>query len=256
MDKRSWIGLSALYIKEVKRFINVYHQTIISPIINAMTLLVVFVFGLGRFNENIDGIGFVSFIVPGLMASGIIQNAFSNVCSSIVLSKVMGNIIDYIIPPFKPIELVIAFTVAAVTRALIIAFFIWAFVSCFFYVKINSFLLLLIPTLLGSFIAATLGMIVSLFANTFDEMFFYVNYIITPLSFLSGTFYSVKSFPMIVQKFNIINPFFHIVNGMRYFMVGVSEFNIFYGMIYLSVILFVLLVTLMYLVQKGVGIKS
>lgn len=250
------IGTYNLYLREVKRFLKVYHQTLINPAINAMMFLATFVLTIGSVKTEINGIKFINFMGYGLIIMTIIQNAFANSSSSLTMSKVIGYIIDIFMPPLSSKEIIIAYSLGALTRALITGTVVALVLTPFIEYKFYHPFLMLFFIVCASLLLAQLGIFAGIVARSFEEYSIVTNYIITPLSFLSGTFYSIQQLPLWIRKLNLINPFFYMIDGFRYSFTNVADSNITIGMIYLVFTNILLFFILDYLINKGWRIKS
>ena len=252
----NWLGFFTLYKKEILRFIKVAIQTIISPLVSALLFLMVLSLAIG--NERTDALGFpfITFLAPGLIAMQIIQQAFSHTSSSIMIGKIQGNIVDILYAPLSAAEVTLATILAGVTRSFIIAIVSIIVFSFFTELHFYSFYYILIFTFLGSFILAAVGFIVGLWAEKFDNMASATNFIIVPLSFLSGTFYSVKRLPEVLQIVSQWNPFFYMIDGFRYGFLGVSDGSVTFGLFYLTILSCLTWFASYILFKKGYKIKS
>lgn len=256
MDKINWYGAYALTLKEILRFLKVYHQTIIAPIASSMIFLSIFALSVGNHKATVNNIPFLDFMGYGIIVMSMIQNSFANSSSSLIMSKVIGYINDLLMPPLKGVEIVIAYSVASVIRAVMIGLGVALVMSPFVDLKLEHPLLIIFFILASCTLMSKAGIFAGLISNSFDQMAALTNYVIMPLSFLSGTFYSVKDLPIILQYINNINPFFYIIDGFRYCFTGVSDGNIIYGiamLIFGNIIMFYLLV---HLINKGWRLKS
>jgi len=252
----NWIGLWTLYKKEVLRFLIVVIQTIISPLVTSLLFLLVLSLAIGNGRGEVLGYPFITFLAPGLIAMQVIQQAFSHSSSSIMIGKIQGNIVDILYAPLTAGEITIATNLAACTRSVIItcvSIIVFAFIV---ELKFHSFLYIFIFTLLGSFILSSVGIIIGLWAEKFDHMASATNFIIVPLSFLSGTFYSINRLPDILKDISEINPFFYIIDGFRYGFLGVSDGSIKFGLFYLIILSFLTWFVAYILFKKGYKIKS
>ncbi|CAK8163275.1 Transport permease protein [Candidatus Xenohaliotis californiensis] len=256
MGKKSYVSFFALYAKEVKRFVSVYNQTLVTPSLNSLLFLLVFGVALGKHRDRIMGVDFEVFVGVGMMVMVTIQNGFANTSSSLVFSKVMGSVVDYITPPFHTIHFVLAFVLAAMTRAIISFFMVGLVVSCFVRLQLHAPMILIVYIILTSAISALLGLLVGIFARSFDEMLIYTNYIITPLSFLSGTFFSIRDLPSMWQPIVTLNPFFHMVTGVRYAFTGIAESSVNFAACILFIVMFILFTASCIIIKRGWGIKE
>tara|TARA_B100000029_G_scaffold68336_1_gene60779 strand:+ start:100 stop:912 length:813 start_codon:yes stop_codon:yes gene_type:complete len=251
----NWLGFFTLYKKEIFRFLKVTVQTIISPLVTALLFLAVLSLAIGNERGGALGFPFITFLAPGLIAMQIIQQAFSHTSSSIMIGKIQGNIVDVLYAPLSPTEVTLATILAGVTRSFIIAAVSIVVFHLLIGLEFHSFLMIFIYTFLGSFILAALGFIIGLWAEKFDNMASATNFIIVPLSFLSGTFYSIKKLPEILQKISEWNPFFYIIDGFRYGFLGVSDGSLKFGLLYLIVLSCLIWFASYILFKKGYKIK-
>jgi len=252
----NWIGFWTLYKKEVLRFLIVVIQTIISPLVTSLLFLLVISLAIGNDRGNVLGFPFITFLAPGLIAMQVIQQAFSHSSSSIMIGKIQGNIVDILYAPLTPGEVTLATNLAACTRSVLIALVSIIVFSFIIELPIYNFFYILIYTLLGSFILSSVGFIIGLWAEKFDHMASATNFIIVPLSFLSGTFYSIERLPAILKNVSELNPFFYIIDGFRYGFLGTSDGSIKFGLFYLIILSFVTWFVAYILFKKGYKIKS
>ena len=252
----NWIGAWALYKKEVLRFLIVWAQTIFSPLISALLFLLVLSLAIGNERGEVLGVSFINFLAPGLIAMQVIQQSFSHSSSSFMIGKIQGNIVDILYAPLSAAEVTFAVTLAAVSRSAIIAFV--SIVTFYFIIdfEIKNYLTLIVFTFLSSFILGALGMIAGLWAEKFDHMATVTNFVIVPLSFLSGTFYTINKLPGYLQVISKANPFFYMIDGFRYSFLEKSDGSIMVGLIYLSVLSFAMFMFAYILYKKGYKIKS
>ena len=252
----NWIGAWTLYKKEVLRFLAVWIQTIFSPIITSLLFLLVLSLAMGSDRANIMGVSFITFLAPGLIAMQIIQQAFSHSASSFMIKKIDGSIVDVLYAPLSSLEVTFAIIMSATTRSVMIA--IISIIVFYFIIEIQIVNLsaLILFTFLSSFILGATGMIAGLWAEKFDHMATVTNFIIVPLSFLSGTFYTIDRLPYFLQMISKINPFFYMIDGFRYSFLGKSDSSIFIGVIYLTSLSILLWFVAYFLFYKGYKTKS
>ncbi len=252
----NWIGFWTLYKKEVLRFLIVGIQTIISPLITSLLFLLVLSVAIGGSRNEVLGFQFIIFLAPGLIAMQIIQQAFSHSSSSIMIGKIQGNIVDILYAPLTAGEITVAINLAACTRTFFIALvsiFVFSFIVELEY---HSFFYIVIFTFLGAFILSSIGIIVGLWAEKFDNMASATNFIIVPLSFLSGTFYSIEKLPHFLKNISELNPFFYIIDGFRFGFLGVADGSIKFGLFYLIILNCLIWFVAYILFKKGYKIKS
>jgi len=254
--RMNWVGLWTLYVKEVRRFWKVGVQTVAAPVITTMLFLMIFSLALGRVRPDINGVPFTSFLAPGLIIMAMLQNAFANTSSSLVTSKLQGNIIDILMPPLSASELNIGLVFGGVTRGLVVGIFTYfgmLYMADFTYAVPWAIFYFAIS---ACFALSLLGMLTGIWAEKFDHMQAITNFIIMPLSFLSGTFYSVQQLPEFMQIITIFNPFFYMIDGFRYGFTGQAESNIVLGAVALFVLNLALWCISQYMLTKGYKIKN
>ena len=252
----NWVGAWTLYQKEVLRFLNVWIQTIFSPLVSSLLFLMVLSLAIGSERGGVLGVSFISFLAPGLIAMQVIQQAFSHSSSTFMIGKIQGNIVDLLYAPLSAAEITISISLAAATRSFMIATI--SIITFYFIVdiKIEYFFLLFLFTFLTSFILGNIGIISGLWAEKFDHQATITNFVIVPLSFLSGTFYSIERLPDFLKNISEVNPFFYMIDGFRYSFIGKADGSIFVGLIYLTILSFVSWFVTYLLYKKGYKIKS
>jgi ABC-2 type transport system permease protein len=252
----NWIGAWTLYKKEVLRFFIVWIQTIFSPIVTSLLFLLVLSLAIGNDRGNVLGVPFVSFLAPGLIAMQVIQQSFSHSSSSFMIGKIQGNIVDLLYAPLSAAEVTLAITLAAVTRSILIASISIIVFTIFIDIEIKNYFTLIAFTFLSSFVLGALGVIAGLWAEKFDHMASVTNFIIVPLSFLSGTFYSIDRLPNFLQIISKGNPFFYMIDGFRYSFIENSDNSIIFGLSYLFILSILIWFISYLLYKKGYKIKS
>ena len=227
------VGLISLYSRECSRFFVVWAQTLLSPLVSSLLFLSVLSLALGNERGDVLEHIFIVFLAPGLIIQSMMLQSFSHSASSLMISKMQGNIVDLLYAPLSAVEVSISIILAAVTRSIIIGA---VSTLVFFFIvelKIDNLFYIFYSAFFGSFFIGCLGFITGLWATKFDHTATITNFIITPLAFLSGVFYTIDKLPSIFQTISYFNPFFHIINIFRYGFLGVSDGNMFFGMIYL-----------------------
>ena len=247
----NWVGAYTLYLKETLRFITVFGQTIVGPVVTSILFLSVISLAIGEDRPNVLGVSFIEFLAPGLIAMQIIQQAFSHSSSSLLMGKMMGTIVDLIGAPLSAAEVTLAVILASVSRAIMISFISIIIFSIMIEIEIKNYLIFFIYLFLSSFIMGAAGFIVGIFCEKFDHMATVTNFIIIPLSFLSGVFYSVDRLPYFFQLISKVNPFFYIIDGFRYGFLGTSDGSVGYGLIFLIFLSLVLWLSTYYLYKIG-----
>lgn len=256
MEYINWYGTYSLTLREVKRFLRVYNQTLITPAVSALIFLAVFALAVGSQRHEINGIKFINFMGYGLIIMSIVQNAFGNSSSSLIMSKIIGYISDILTPPLGSKEIIIAFTLGAVLRGLMVGTIVTISLIPFVKFTVHYPLLLAFYTIASCTLLGKLGILSGMIANSFDQHSAITSYLITPLSFLSGTFYSVKDLPQILQQINLLNPFFYMIDGFRYCLTNKADGNIILGIMFLITSNIVMYLVLEKLIDKGWRIKG
>ena len=221
----NWVGLKTLYIKEVRRFFKVQTQTVWAPAVTTLLYLVIFTVALGRGGRTVMGVDFASFLAPGLIVMAMLQNAFANASFSLLVGKMQGNIVDYLLPPLSTGELIAGLVGAAVTRAFLVGFAVWLVMLLWpgVSVTVREPLWLLWFALMGALLLSFLGLMTSIWADKFDHAAAVTNFVVTPLSLLSGTFYSVEQLAPAFRAVSHANPFFYVISGFRYGFLGSTD---------------------------------
>lgn len=219
----NWIGLRTLYGREVRRFTKVYTQTVVAPVVTTLLFLAVFTLALGRGRGDIGGVPFVEFLAPGLIMMAILQNAFANTSSSIVISKVQGNIVDTLMPPLSAHELTFGIAMGGATRGVVVGCVVALAMSFFVPVHLHHPGYILFHGVAAAIMLSLLGTIGGIWSEKFDHIAAVTNFVVTPLSFLSGTFYSIERLPALAQTIAHFNPFFYAIDGFRYGFIGHSD---------------------------------
>lgn len=221
----NWVGLKTLYMKEVRRFFKVQTQTIWAPAITTLLFLVIFSVALGRGDRMVLGVTFATFVAPGLIVMGMMQNAFANASFAFLSGKMQGTIIDFLMPPLSEAELMVAMIGAAVTRAVLVglaltgAMLLWPGVD----LSVAHPWAVIWFGLAGSVFLALLGFLSSIWAEKFDHNAAITNFVIAPLSLLSGTFYVIDNLAPAFQAISRANPFFYVISGFRFGFLGASD---------------------------------
>lgn len=218
-------GPWTLLKKELLRFWRVAFQTIASPVITALLYLLIFSHVLEGHVQVYPGVPYTAFLIPGLIMMSVLQNAFANSSSSLIQSKVMGNMVFVLLTPLTHLEFFGAFLIAAIIRGLVVGVCIYIGAMWFVDLHMAHPVLIFAFALLGSALLGTFGIIAGIWADRFDQMAAFQNFIIMPLSFLSGVFYSIHSLPPFWQKLSQLNPFFYMIDGFRYGFFGQGDIS-------------------------------
>jgi ABC-2 type transport system permease protein len=254
----NWGGLKTLYIKEVRRFFKVQMQTVWAPAITQLLYLIIFTVALGRSGRTIMGVHFADFLAPGLIVMAMMQNAFANASFSLLVGKIQGNIVDYLMPPLSIGELIAGLVGAAVTRAVFVGAALWVVMLLWpgVSVAVRHPELVLWFGLMGSLLLAFLGLLTSVWAEKFDHAAAVTNFVVMPLSLLSGTFYSIHQLSPRFQAVSHANPFFYVISGFRAGFLGVSDSPLMVGGIALLALNVALWVLCYALLKSGWKIKN
>jgi ABC-2 type transport system permease protein len=254
----NWVGLKTLYIKEVRRFFKVQMQTVWAPAITTMLYLVIFTVALGRGGRTVMGVPFADFIAPGLIVMAMLQNAFANASFSLLVGKMQGNIVDYLLPPLSTGELIAGLVGAAVTRAVLVGFAVWLAMLLWpgVSVTVREPLWLIWFGLMGALMLSFLGLMTSIWADKFDHAAAVTNFVVTPLSLLSGTFYSVEQLSPTFRAISHANPFFYVISGFRHGFLGVTDSPLAVGAIGLLLLTIALWAVCYALLRSGWKIKN
>jgi ABC-2 type transport system permease protein len=221
----NWGGLATLYVKEVRRFFKVQLQTIWAPALTTLLFLVIFTVALGRSGRVVMGVPFADFIAPGLIVMGMMQNAFANSSFSLLVGKIQGTIVDYLMPPLSVGELIAGLVGASVTRAVLVGIAVWLAMLAWpgVHVAPHHLWAVIWFGLMGATLLAFLGLLTSIWAEKFDHAAAVGNFVVAPLSLLSGTFYSIESLAPAFRAVSHANPFFYVISGFRFGFLGVAD---------------------------------
>jgi ABC-2 type transport system permease protein len=218
-------GFRTLFYKEVLRFWKVATQTITAPIVTALLYLLIFGHVLEDRVHVYPGVRYTSFLVPGLVMMSVLQNAFANTSSSLIQSKITGNLVFILLPPLSHWDMFLAYMLAAMTRGLAVGLGVFVITAWFAHLSFVAPWWIVIFSLLGAAILATMGMIAGIWAEKFDHLAAFQNFLIMPLTFLAGVFYSIDSLPPVWQAVSHFNPFFYMIDGFRYGFFGQSDIS-------------------------------
>ncbi|MEZ5741227.1 MAG: ABC transporter permease [Burkholderiaceae bacterium] len=245
------MGLRTLLEKELRRFAKVGFQTIAAPVISSLLYLMIFAHVLEGKVTVFDGISYTRFLVPGLVMMAVLQNSFANASSSMVQSKITGNIVFILLPPLSHLEIFLGYVLASMLRGMMVGFGVYLMTLFFVQPSLAAPGWALLFALMGSAILGTMGLIAGIWAEKFDQMAAFQNFFIMPMTFLSGVFYSVHSLTGFWQAASHLNPFFYMVDGFRYGFFGVSDVDPLFSLGVVSVALLVLVGIGMSLLSSG-----
>lgn len=256
MNYINTIGVITLCKREIWRFSKVWNQTVVAPIVTTLLFLAVLMLAMGGNERMIDHIPYGEFIAPGLIMMAIVQNAFANTSSSLMLGKIQGVIVDILMPPLTGGEVVFCLVVGGVVRGIAVGVVVMASVYIFVPFSLLHLWIGLFYAVSASVMLALLGILTGIWAQSFDQLAAITNYVITPLSFLSGTFYSIKQLPQFWYHVCHFNPFFYMIDGFRYATVGYTDGTIGTGMVFMTVTNISLWVLTATLFSRGYRLKS
>ena len=254
----NWGGLRTLYVKEVRRFFKVQLQTVWAPAVTTLLFLVIFTVALSRGGRMVMGVSFADFIAPGLIVMAMLQNAFANSSFSLLVGKMQGNIVDYLMPPLSTGELIAALIGAAVTRSVLVGCAVWLAMLLWPGVHVVPHHLWAVVWfgITGSAMLGFFGLLTSIWAEKFDHAAAVNNFVVAPLSLLSGTFYSIQSLAPAFRAVSHANPFFYIISGFRFGFLGFSDSPVAIGAVLILVIDLVLWALCYTLLRRGWKLKS
>ncbi len=252
----NWQGLWTLYVREVHRFLKVSMQTVFAPVVTTLIFLAIFLLAMGGAGREIGGVPFLQFLAPGLVMMAMTQNAFANTTSSIMIAKMQGNIIDLLMPPLTPSELTAGLALGGLTRGLAVGVVVTAAMAIFIPVHIVSLWAALFYASAASLMLSVLGVIGGIWADKFDHLAAITNFVVTPLAFLSGTFYSIEQLPPLWHRIALCNPFFYMIDGFRYGLTGRTEASLVVGVVVLVVINAALLGLSYLMMARGYKLKA
>ncbi len=256
LQQINFIGLWTLYLKEVRRFFKVYNQTLVAPAITALLFLAIFNLAMGKNIPNVGQVPFGAFMASGLIMMSVMQQSFANTSSSFIMGKVLGTLIDYLMAPLSAGEITFGMVMAGVSRGLVVGIITGISIRFFVPIEVHNWAILLFFIISSSILMSLLGMFTGIFAETFDQSAAITSYIITPLSFLSGTFYSVANLPPFWHMLSHYNPFFYMIDGFRYGLTGYNDGNLLVGSCVIIVTNVLLWLLVHKLLTKGYRIKS
>ena len=252
----NYLGCWAFFVKEVKRFYSVVVQTVFAPIVSTLLYLLVFGHVIDTQLEVFTGLDYSQFLIPGLVMMAILQNAFSNTSSSLIQSKMHGNLTFVLLSPISPFELYVAFIAASVVRGLAVGIGILLIGMVGFGLTVQSPGWVLIFAVLSAAMMGGLGMLAGILSDKYDQLAAFQNFIIMPLTFLSGVFYSIHALPDLWQTISHFNPFFYMVDGFRYGFFEQSDVSVFISLIVTCVFLVGITAINLILLNKGVKIRK
>jgi ABC-2 type transport system permease protein len=252
----NWLGLWTLYLREVRRFAKVYTQTLLAPIVTTLLFLAIFSLALGRSVDMVGGVSYLQFLAPGLIMMAIMQNAFANTSSSLVISKVQGNIVDSLMPPLTAHELTFGFAMGGATRGIAVGLTVGLAMAPFVALHLHHPFFVIYHAFMASLFLSLLGVAGGIWSEKFDHIAAVTNFVVTPLSFLSGTFYTVERLPQIGQVVAYVNPFFYMIDGFRYGFIGHADVIPWVGVIVMAMVNLLLWLLCYWMFARGYKLKA
>lgn len=228
-DGVNWIGVKTLYLREVRRFWKVGAQTVAAPVVTTLLYMLVFVVALKDARPPLHGTPFSEFVAPGLIMMAILNNAFANASSSLIQAKIMGTATDFLTPPLSPLELTIGFSLGAATRGVVVGLVTALCVMPFARLGLANVLAIVWFALIASLLMGMIGVLAGLWSEKFDHLAAVQNFVVMPMTFLSGTFYLVENLPEPFATISHFNPFFYLIDGFRYGFIGQAESSLLVG---------------------------
>ncbi|WP_427789648.1 ABC transporter permease [Brevundimonas diminuta] len=255
-DGINWVGLRTLYLKEVRRFWKVGAQTVAAPVVTTLLYMMVFVVALKGARPPLHGTPFAEFVAPGLIMMAILQNAFANASSSLIQAKIMGTATDFLTPPLSPLELMVGFTLGAATRGVAVGLVTALCVMPFAKLGLANIALIVWFGLIASLLMGMVGVLAGLWSEKFDHLSAVQNFVVMPMTFLSGTFYLIDSLPEPFASISRFNPFFYLIDGFRAGFIGHAEGSLIVGVVMSAVLTVVMGATCWLVFRSGWRLKS
>lgn len=250
------IALNSLLIKECTRFLRIWVQTLVPPAITMTLYFVIFGSLIGERIGEMGGFDYMAFIVPGLIMMSVITNSYSNVASSFFSAKFQRNIEELLVAPVPNYIIVLGFIGGGMLRGLLVGLIVTCVAMLFVDIQIHSYTILIVTVLLTAMVFALAGLINAIFANTFDDISIIPTFVLTPLTYLGGVFYSLSLLPDVWQTVSKINPIVYMVNAFRYGFLGVSDVNLTFAFAMIGGFVVIFFTVAMVLINKGIGIRS
>ena len=252
----NWIGVQTLYLREVRRFWKVGAQTVAAPVVTTLLYMLVFVVALKGSRPPLHGTPFAEFVAPGLIMMAILNNAFANSSSSLIQAKIMGTATDFLTPPLSPLELTIGFSLGAATRGIAVGLVTAICVMPFAKLGVTNIALIVYFALVASLLMGMVGVFAGLWAEKFDQLAAVQNFVVMPMTFLSGAFYLVENLPEPFATISHFNPFFYLIDGFRSGFIGQAEGSVWIGMVASAVLTVVMACACWLVFRSGWRLKS
>lgn len=256
MGRFNYVGMMTLVRKEVGRFLSVYLQTIIAPVVTSGMFYAVLALAFGGIAREVNGVAYMTFLAPGLIMMTMLQNAFSNTSSSLMIAKMQGTIVDLLMSPLSYGELYLGLVIGAILRALLIGSVGLLVLGYYADLGVHNVGAIVGFAVMGAWMMATLGLMGGIWAEKFDHIAAVTNFVITPMTFLSGTFYAMSTLPENWQILATFNPFFYVIDGFRYGFIGSADGAVLYGFAFLAILNLILTSLTLLMLKVGYKIKS
>ena len=255
-DGVNWVGVWTLYLREVRRFWKVGAQTVAAPVVTTLLYMLVFVVALQGARPPLHGTPFAEFVAPGLIMMAILTNAFANASSSLIQAKIMGTSTDFLTPPLSPLELTVGFSLGAATRGIVVGLVTAVCVLPFARLGISNLLAVVYFSAIASLLMGMVGVLAGLWSEKFDQLSAVQNFVVMPMTFLSGAFYLVENLPQPFAAISHWNPFFYLIDGFRYGFIGHAESNLTIGVVMTGGMTVVMAVCCWLVFRSGWRLKS
>jgi ABC-2 type transport system permease protein len=249
------VGFRTLFYKETLRFWKVATQTIAAPIVTSMLYLLIFGHVLEGRVQMLEGVDYTAFLIPGLVMMSVLQNAFANSSSSLIQSKITGNLVFILLPPLSHWEIISAYVTASIVRGIAVGAGVFLITAWFAHLSFTAPLWIIVFAFLGAAILGTMGVIAGIWAEKFDQLAAFQNFLIMPATFLAGVFYSIKKLPPFWLAVSHFNPFFYMIDGFRYGFFGKSDVSPWMSLAIVSVFFAVLAATAINLLKRGYKLR-
>ena len=250
------IALKTILVKEIKRFMRIWVQTILPSAITMSLYFIIMGKFIGSQISPIEGFSYIEFIAPGLIMMGIITNAYANTVSSFYSSKFQRHIEEMLVSPMPNYIIILGFMLGGIARGVIVGIVVTLVALIFTRLQIHNITLVIITTVFTAALFSVAGLINGIFANSFDDISIIPTFVLTPLTYLGGVFFSIDMLPIFWQNVSLANPIIYMVNSFRYGVLGISDVNLATAIFVLAGFFLVLFSTCLYLLNKGVGIRS
>ncbi len=256
MKKSNWTSFITLFKREFYRFFKVPNNTIFPQLVTTLFYFLIFGIAIGTRIQEVSGVSYLLFLLPGLFVQNLINGSYSNPSGSLFVSRSFGNMQDVLIAPISNLSLTLAYISAGMLRGIFLA--LGTILISLFFIRfpVHNIFLLLLYIILITFAFACMGVIIGLWSKTWDQLNIFINFIVTPLTFLGGVFYTLDMVPKTLAMITKFNPIFYMINGVRYSMIGVKDGNVYLGLIFLIFLALILFLITYTLIKKGYNLRT